>query len=106
MMDITPHRTIDMKLHELGKEALKGLGEQLTFSIGNVTTKAAKSGTNVGYRAVTDQGKVVTFWTTTMDDCVEELDAIKGLYQVKAGVTITDDGSLIAPGKGSKGFWS
>lgn len=95
-----------MKLHELGKEALKSLGETLTFSIGNVTTKPAKSGTNVGYRAECDNGKVVTFWTTTMDDCVEELDADKGLYQVKAGVTITEDGSLIAPGKGSKGFWS
>jgi hypothetical protein len=41
-----------------------------------------------------------------MDEVVEELDAVKGLYAVRAGVTVTDDGSLIAPGKGSKGFWS
>ena len=96
------------KLKALGKLALKSLGEQLTFDInkeGTVETKASKTG-NVGYRIKTDQGKVVTFWETTMDEVIEAVDEEKGLYQVKAGVTITEDGSLIAAGKSSNGFWN
>lgn len=93
-----------MKLKELGKEALKALG-QLTFTIDNVKTKPSKTG-NVGYQATCDNGKVVTFWDTNMDSVVEELDADKGLYGVKHGVQITTEGGLIAADAKSNGFWS
>ena len=94
-----------LKLQALAKEALKGLGEQLTFNIKEVEVKPSKTG-NVGYRVKTDQGKVVTFWASTMDEVIEEVNEARGEYAVKAAVTITEDGSLIAPGKGSNGFWS
>ena len=94
-----------MKLRELGQAELKKLGGDLTFNIKNVEIKPSKTG-NVGYRATCDNGKVVTFWDTTMDEVVEEVNALKGEYAVKPLVTVTEDGSLIAPGKGSNGFWS
>jgi hypothetical protein len=93
-------------LHLLAKQALGQL-DTLTFNISSVQAKAFKTG-NVGFRVTTDQGTVVTFWSSTMDQVVEALDDA-GNFQVIPGVRLAkdDDGSfgLIDPSR-STSIWS
>jgi len=76
----------------------------LTFNISDVEAKASKSG-NVGFRVTTDQGRVVTFWSSNMDAVVEALDD-DGNHQVIPGTRIADDGGLIPKDASQGGFWS
>lgn len=94
------------KLKALGADALKSNSEEQTFNIKDVETRVSKTTGNVGYRVKTDQGKTITFWDTTMDLVIEEVDEAKGIYGVVAGTTFTEDGGLIPKGKASNGFWS
>lgn len=94
-----------MKLRELGVQALKAITEELTFNLKDVEVRASKTG-NVGYRVKTDQGKVITFWDSTMDEVIVETNATRGDYAVAPGVTVTEDGGLIPKGTQANGFWS
>jgi hypothetical protein len=91
------------QLMTLQKAALGQL-DQLTFNISSVEAKASKSG-NVGFRVTTDQGRVVTFWSSNMDAVVEALDD-DGNHQVIPGTRIADDGGLIPKDASQGGFWS
>lgn len=92
-------------LQALGKAALLALGTTLTFQVKNVETKASKTG-NVGFKATTDQGKVITFWQSNMDLVVEPVEGKEDQFQVIAGTQITEDGSLIPKGAAVNGFWA
>ena len=63
--------------------------EELTFHISDVETKRSKTG-NVGYRVTTDQGRVITFWRTTRDLCIETDE--EGNCSLISGTTVADDG--------------
>ena len=91
------------QLMTLQKAALGQL-DQLTFNISDVEAKASKSG-NVGFRVTTDQGRVVTFWSSNMDAVVEALDD-DGNHQVIPGTRIADDGGLIPKDASQGSFWS
>jgi len=91
------------QLMTLQKAALGQL-DQLTFNISDVEAKASISG-NVGFRVTTDQGRVVTFWSSNMDAVVEALDD-DGNHQVIPGTRIADDGGLIPKDASQGGFWS
>lgn len=91
------------QLMTLQKAALGQL-DQLTFNISSVEAKASKSG-NVGFRVTTDQGRVITFWSSNMDAVVEALDD-DGNHQVIPGTRIADDGGLIPKDASQGGFWS
>lgn len=81
--------------------------EEISFNLaeckaeGRLETKRSKTG-NIGYRVTTDQGRVVTFWSTTRDLCLETDE--EGNCTLIPGTTITEDGSLIPPGTQSS-FW-
>jgi hypothetical protein len=81
--------------------------EDITFNLaeckadGRLETRRSKTG-NIGYRITTDQGRVVTFWSTTRDLCLQTDE--DGNCSLLPGTTITDDGSLIPPGSKSS-FW-
>jgi hypothetical protein len=81
--------------------------EDVTFNLaeckadGRLETRRSKTG-NIGYRVTTDQGRVVTFWSSTRDLCLETDE--DGNCSLLPGTTITDDGSLIPPGSKSS-FW-
>jgi hypothetical protein len=98
--------TFDM----LQKEALGQLAQQ-TFNIANVEAKASKSG-NVGYKVVTDQGKVITFWASTLTSCIEAVDD-NGNFRVVPGTRLAEetlpDGTpalgLVPKDAAQGGFW-
>lgn len=92
-----------LSLQLLAKQALSQL-EQLTFNIADVEAKASRTG-NVGFRVTTDQGRVVTFWSSNMDQVVEAMDD-NGGYRVIPGTRIADDGGLIQKDASQGGFWS
>lgn len=66
----------------LTEQALGQL-DKLTFNLANAECKASANG-NVGFKVKTDQGKVITFWTSTADATVKALDDA-GNFQVIAG---------------------
>lgn len=86
----------------LKEKALESAG-LLTFSIENIEAKPATTG-QVGFRATTDDGQVITFWESTADSVIEEVTP--GRFRVKPGVDIAKDGGLIPANSGNKGFWS
>lgn len=90
-------------LHLLAKQALGQL-DTLTFNISSVEAKASKTG-NVGFRVTTDQGRVVTFWSSNMDQVVEAVDE-SGNFQIIPGTRLADDGGLIPKDSSQGGFWS
>ena len=77
--------------------------ETLTFNISNVEAKASKTG-NTGFRATCDNGTVITFWSSKMDQVVELLDN-NGNYRVLPGTRISEDGGLIHKDAKKGGFW-
>jgi hypothetical protein len=77
--------------------------ETLTFNIENVEVKASKTG-NTGFRATCDNGTVITFWSSNMDQVVELLDN-NGNYRVLPGTRTSDDGGLIPKDARQGGFW-
>jgi hypothetical protein len=91
------------KLQLLAKQALGQL-DQPTFNIANVEAKASRTG-NVGFKVTTDQGRVITFWSSTMDTVVEALDD-NGNFRVIPGTRMADDGGLIPKDATQGGFWS
>lgn len=90
-------------LVNLAKVALATLGT-LTFNVKNVETKASKGG-NVGFKATTDQGKVITFWQSNMDLVVQAVEGKDDQFEVIPGTQITEDGALIPKGSATTGFW-
>jgi hypothetical protein len=90
-------------LHLLAKQALGQL-DTLTFNIESVEAKASKTG-NVGFRVTTDQGRVVTFWSSSMDQVVEATDD-SGNFQVIPGTRIAADDGLIPKDASQGSFWS
>lgn len=77
--------------------------ETSTFNIENVEVKTSKTG-NTGFRATCDNGQVITFWSSNMDQVVELLDN-NGNYRVLPGTRISDDGGLIPKDARQGGFW-
>ncbi len=91
-------------LAELASQASASV-DTLTFNISNVEVKMSSTG-NCGFRATCDDGTVVTFWSSNMDEVVEQLDD-NGNYRVLPGTKISDrDGGLISDEKSRQGgFW-
>lgn len=89
-------------LAELAAQASNAV-DTLTFNIENVEVKMSKTG-NTGFRATCDNGTVVTFWSSNMDQVVELLDD-KGNYRVLPGTRVADDGGLIDKDARQGGFW-
>ena len=77
--------------------------DTLSFNISNVEVKMSKTG-NTGFRATCDNGEVVTFWSSNMDQVVEMLDD-NGNYRVLPGTRVSDDGGLIPKDARQGGFW-
>lgn len=92
-----------MSLLNLKAAALKSV-ETLTFKIGDVETKVAKTG-KVGFKATCANGKVITFWDSTMEKVVEATNTAETEFRVKPGVNILEDGGLIPADAQSTGFW-
>jgi len=94
----------------LTEQALGQL-DKLTFNLANAEVRPTASG-NVGFKVKTDQGKVITFWTSTADTTVKALDDA-GNCQVIAGTRLAEeklpDGTiaygLIPKDSASNGFW-
>lgn len=74
-----------------------------TFNIENVEVKMSTTG-NTGFRATCDNGTVITFWSSNMDQVVELLDN-NGNYRVLPGTRVADDGGLIPKDARQGGFW-
>ena len=89
-------------LHSLLEEAISQDSGILTFNISSVETKVSKTG-KVGFRATTDQGTVVTFWSSNMDQVVEPTDD-NGNFRVVPGTKVSQEGSLIDK-DAAKDFW-
>ena len=89
-------------LHSLLEEAISQDSGILTFNISSVETKVSKTG-KVGFRATTDQGTVITFWSSNMDQVVEPTDD-NGNFRVVPGTKVSQEGSLIDK-DAAKGFW-
>lgn len=81
-----------MKINELVKELVDSREGKLTFSIGNVSRSLTSTG-NVRLKAVCDNGKVVSFWSSNMDELITETDP-SGLYEVQPGVTTFFDNQI------------
>jgi hypothetical protein len=95
---------------KLAKPTLSDLAAQASasvetsqFNIENVEVKTSKTG-NTGFRATCDNGTVITFWSSNMDQVVELLDN-NGNYRVLPGTRISDDGGLIPKDARQGGFW-
>lgn len=80
-------------LHALVEQAISQDTSTLTFNIASVETKVSKTG-KVGFRATTDQGTVITFWSSNMDQVVEPTDE-EGNFRVVPGTSVSQEGSLI-----------
>ena len=93
-----------VNLKDLGKKALSSLS-QLTFNINNVESKASPVTGNVGFRVKTEEGKVITFWLSNMDEVVELTDEKAGLYTVIPCTRVAEDGGLIPKTANAGGFW-
>lgn len=89
-------------LHALVEQAFSQDPSALTFNISSVETRVSKTG-KVGFRATTDQGTVVTFWSSNMDQVVEPTDD-NGNFRVVPGTKVSPEGSLIDK-DAAKGFW-
>ena len=91
-------------LNSVKEKALQSAG-LLTFSVENVTAKAATTG-QAGFKAICDDDDktVVTFWESTADLVLDEI--AEGKFRVKPGVTVAADGGLIPAESKGKGFWS
>ena len=104
-------------LQQLVEQALSQLS-QLTFNISNVEsvtkTKSGKpiSTGNVGLKVKTNEGDVITFWSSNMDEVVEPTDN-KGNYRVVPGTRLAPekdtDGNptlgLISKDSAKGGIW-
>jgi hypothetical protein len=77
--------------------------ETLQFNIENVEVRVSKTG-NTGFRATCDNDTVITFWSSNMDQVVEQLDN-EGNYRVLPGTRVSDDGGLIPKDARQGGFW-
>jgi len=95
---------------QLAKPTLADLAAQasasvdtLTFNIENVEVKMSKTG-NTGFRATCDDKTVITFWSSNMDQVVEQLDN-NGNYRVLPGTRVAEDGGLIPKDASQGGFW-
>ncbi len=93
-----------MNFAELTKSIQDASMNGLTFNIKDVESKISPKTRNVGYRVTLDNGQVVTFWSSNLDQVIEAIDD-KGNHRVIAGTRITDDGSLIPKDAKSGGFW-
>jgi hypothetical protein len=89
-------------LHSLVEQAISQDSSILTFNISSVETRVSKTG-KVGFRATTDQGTVVTFWSSNMDQVVEPTDD-NGNFRVVPGTKVSQEGSLIDK-DAAKDFW-
>lgn len=81
-----------------------------TFNVADVETRVAQRTGNVGMRVTCASGKVITFWSSNMDQVVKVLDEDKGLYGIVPGTQMSFDKddevySLIPAGSSSGGFW-
>lgn len=78
----------------------------LTFDARNVEFRDTKTGKNVGVRVKTDQGKVITFWSSNADEVTEHIDGAEPhVFRVVPGTQVLEDGSLIPGDSKAKGFW-
>ena len=84
------------------ENALQSAG-LLTFSVENVEAKPASTG-QAGFKAICDDGTVITFWESTADNVLDEI--ADGKFRVKPGVQVAADGGLIPAESKGKGFWS
>ena len=89
-------------LAELAAQASASV-DTLTFNIENVDVKLSSTG-NTGFRATCDNGTVITFWSSNMDQVVEQLDD-NGNFRVLPGTRVADDGGLIRKDAPKGGFW-
>ena len=78
--------------------------DTLTFNISDVEVKMSKTG-NTGFRATCSNGQTVTFWSSNMDQVVEQIDD-NGNYRVIPGTRLSDDNGLIPKDASQGGFWS
>jgi len=97
-------------LQQLAQQALSKLN-QLTFNISSVASVPTSTG-NVSFKVETAEGKVITFWSSNMDEVVEPTDD-KGNYRVVPGTRLAEetlkDGTqafgLIPKGAAKGGIW-
>ena len=97
-------------LQQLAQQALGKLN-QLTFNISKVDSVPTSTG-NVSFKVETEEGKIVTFWSSKMDEVVEPTDD-KGNYRVVPGTRLAaetlKDGTaafgLIPKGSAKGGIW-
>ena len=94
-----------MSFSEIAKQAQLNSESCLTFNKVNMEIRNAETTGNVGFRVTTDQGQVITFWSSNVDQVVEELDN-NGNCRVLPGTGISKDGGLIPADRVSTGgFW-
>jgi hypothetical protein len=97
-------------LQQLAQQALSKLN-QLTFNISKVASVPTSTG-NVSFKVETTEGKVITFWSSNMDEVVEPTDN-EGNYRVIPGTRLAEetlkDGTpalgLIPKGSAKGGIW-
>jgi hypothetical protein len=97
-----PQVTALPTLADLASQASSAV-DTLTFNISNVEVKMSSTG-NCGFRATCDDGTVVTFWSSNMDQVVEMIDD-NGNYRVLPGTRVAEDGGLIDKDARQGGFW-
>ena len=104
MANTTKAAVAALSFSELVKQAQMNSESSLTFNKADLEIQVASNG-NVGFRVTTDQGQVITFWSSNVDQVVEELDNI-GNCRVLPGTGISRDGGLIPADRVStSGFW-
>ena len=94
-----------LNLQDAFKEA-RVKSQDLTFFVKDCEFKTSEKSNNTGARVTTGGGKVITFWSSNMEDVVELIDAKTGQYCVAAGVRIAEDGGLIPANAEKGGFWN
>jgi len=79
---------MNASLEKLVKAKLEAAVNGLTFKLADLEIGDPTKSGNIGFRVTCDNGKKISFWSSTMEDVVEE--PTEGFFKVRAKVRITD----------------
>ena len=75
-------------LHKLVQAKLDSAVNGLTFKLADLEVGEPSKSKKVGFRVTCDNGKPISFWSSTMEDVVEETS--EGVFRVRNDVRIAE----------------
>lgn len=85
---VKPNSLAMNSLHKLVQAKLDSAVNGLTFKLADLEIGDPSKSGNIGFRVTCDNGKQISFWSSTMEDVVEETEV--GVFRVKPKVRIAE----------------